>query len=235
MAKKILIVEDDKSISTIIMVNLNMAGYVTDQSFDGDDGLKKAMTGEYDLILLDIMLPGRDGFDICKNLRSNRINTPVIMVTARAEEIDRIYGLDLGADDYVTKPFSVRELLARVKANIRRNQTETVANVSPDTKEALIIVRDLTIDTRKYSVSKKGEPIELSKKEYEVLVYLASNLDEIITRDQLFKMVWGYGDYSESDRTVDVTMTRLRSKIEDDTQNPVYIKTRRGQGYYMPR
>ena len=234
MGKKILIVEDDKSISTILNVNLRMAGYEPEQAFDGEEGLKKALNGEYDLILLDIMLPYRDGFSICKRVREQGLNTPIIMVTAKADELDKVLGLDLGADDYVTKPFSIKEVLARVKANIRRVQGETVINKKEENSQT-IVVRDLKIDTKTYSVQKGDKFLDLSTKEYEVLLHLATHLDEVFSRENLLSDVWGYDGFYGDMRTVDVTMARLRSKIEDDTQNPCYIKTIRGKGYFMPK
>ena len=234
MGKRILIVEDDNSISTILNVNLKMAGYDTYQAFDGNEGLRQILTGVYDLVLLDVMLPGMDGFKICKTVRDKGLNTPIIMVTAKADELDKIMGLDLGADDYVTKPFSVKEVLARVKANIRRVAGESLVNKVEEVNTSMIVVRELQIDTKTYTVSKRGQNIELSVKEYEVLVYLATHLDEVFSREQLLTDVWGYGGFYGDMRTVDVTMARLRSKIEDDTQEPVYIKTVRAKGYYMP-
>lgn len=232
--KKILVVEDDKSISTILQVNLKMSGYTVDCAYDGNTGLNKALTGDFDLILLDIMLPERDGFSICETVRSNGLNTPIIMVTAKEAELDKVLGLELGADDYVTKPFSIREVLARVKANIRRVQGEKVEFKKAPEKHGIVRVRELTIDTNTFTVTKNSIPLELSSKEYEVLFYLASNLGQVFSREKLLTDVWGYDGFYGDMRTVDVTMARLRSKIEDDTQNPLYIKTIRGKGYYMP-
>ena len=210
-----------------------MSGFTCDQAFDGETGLEKGLNGDYDLILLDIMLPLRDGFSICKTIRSNSINTPIIMLTAKGDELDKVMGLDLGADDYITKPFSIVEVLARVKANIRRAQGERV-NVQSKSKDGVVIVRELRIDTNSYIVTKRNEEIDLSSKEFEVLLYLAENTGKVFSREDLLQKVWGYDGYYGDMRTVDVTMARLRSKIEDDTQEPVYIKTIRGRGYYMP-
>ena len=233
MGNRILVVEDDKSISMILSTNLKMSGFTCDQAFDGETGLEKGLNGDYDLILLDIMLPLRDGFSICKTIRSNSINTPIIMLTAKGDELDKVMGLDLGADDYITKPFSIVEVLARVKANIRRAQGERV-NVQSKSKDGVVIVRELRIDTNSYIVTKRNEEIDLSSKEFEVLLYLAENTGKVFSREDLLQKVWGYDGYYGDMRTVDVTMARLRSKIEDDTQEPVYIKTIRGRGYYMP-
>jgi len=232
--KRILIIEDEKKISQVLEINLMMSGYLCDTAFDGEEGLRKAQTGEYDLILLDIMLPKMDGFAVCRELRKTHA-TPVIMVTAREDEIDKITGLDLGADDYVTKPFSVKILLARVKANIRRFSGEVVEMRSvpaADDKDK-IVIRELTIDNKTYTVTKSGKEIELSRKEYEVLYFLASNKGSIFSREELLEKVWGYDGFYGDMRTVDVTMARLRSKIEDNPAEPEYIITKRTKGYYI--
>lgn len=231
--KKILVIEDEKRISKVLEVNLLMAGYLCDTAFDGEEGLEKALTGNFDLILLDIMLPKRDGFSVCREVRK-KLSTPIIMVTAKEEEIDKVMGLDLGADDYVTKPFSIKVLLARIKANIRRNSGEFVELRQPAAAEGLIVIRGLTIDTKNFRVTKDGREIELSRKEFEVLVFLASHPDELFSREELLEKVWGYEDFFGGIRTVDVTMSRLRSKIEDKPAEPEYILTKRTKGYYIP-
>lgn len=231
--KKVLVIEDEKRISKVLEVNLLMAGYLCDTAFDGEEGLEKALTGNFDLILLDIMLPKRDGFSVCREIRK-KLSTPIIMVTAKEEEIDKVMGLDLGADDYVTKPFSVKVLLARIKANIRRSSGEFVELRQPAPMEGLIVIRGLTIDTKNFRVTKDGREIELSRKEFEVLVFLASHPDELFSREELLEKVWGYEDFFGGIRTVDVTMSRLRSKIEDKPAEPEYILTKRTKGYYIP-
>ncbi len=231
--KKILVIEDEKRISKVLEVNLLMAGYLCDTAFDGEEGLEKALTGNFDLILLDIMLPKRDGFSVCREVRK-KLSTPIIMVTAKEEEIDKVMGLDLGADDYVTKPFSIKVLLARIKANIRRSSGEFVELRQPAAAEGLIVIRGLTIDTKNFRVTKDGREIELSRKEFEVLVFLASHPDELFSREELLEKVWGYEDFFGGIRTVDVTMSRLRSKIEDKPAEPEYILTKRTKGYYIP-
>ena len=231
--KKVLVIEDEKRISKVLEVNLLMAGYLCDTAFDGEEGLEKALTGNFDLILLDIMLPKRDGFSVCREIRK-KLSTPIIMVTAKEEEIDKVMGLDLGADDYVTKPFSVKVLLARIKANIRRSSGEFVELRQPAPTEGLIVIRGLTIDTKNFRVTKDGREIELSRKEFEVLVFLASHADELFSREELLEKVWGYEDFFGGIRTVDVTMSRLRSKIEDKPAEPEYILTKRTKGYYIP-
>ena len=231
--KKVLVIEDEKRISKVLEVNLLMAGYLCDTAFDGEEGLEKALTGNFDLILLDIMLPKRDGFSVCREIRK-KLSTPIIMVTAKEEEIYKVMGLDLGADDYVTKPFSVKVLLARIKANIRRSSGEFVELRQPAPTEGLIVIRGLTIDTKNFRVTKDGREIELSRKEFEVLVFLASHPDELFSREELLEKVWGYEDFFGGIRTVDVTMSRLRSKIEDKPAEPEYILTKRTKGYYIP-
>ncbi|MDD7179577.1 MAG: winged helix-turn-helix domain-containing protein [Eubacteriales bacterium] len=231
--KKVLVIEDEKRISKVLEVNLLMAGYLCDTAFDGEEGLEKALTGNFDLILLDIMLPKRDGFSVCREIRK-KLSTPIIMVTAKEEEIDKVMGLDLGADDYVTKPFSVKVLLARIKANIRRSSGEFVELRQPAPTEGLIVIRGLKIDTKNFRVTKDGREIELSRKEFEVLVFLASHPNELFSREELLEKVWGYEDFFGGIRTVDVTMSRLRSKIEDKPAEPEYILTKRTKGYYIP-
>lgn len=231
--KRILVIEDERSISTILTVNLNLAGYDTVAAYDGESGLNTALAGNFDLILLDIMLPKMDGFQVCKEIRK-KLDTPIIMVTAREDEIDKILGLDLGADDYVTKPFSMNILLARVKANIRRFSGEVV-ETKTKSDSGLIVIRDLVIDSKKYSVSKSGKEIELSRKEYEVLYFLATHIEQVFSREELLKEVWEYDVLVGDMRTVDVTVTRLRSKIESNPSEPEYIITKRTKGYYIAR
>ena len=226
---KILIVEDEKSISTIIAFNLKKEGFETDEALDGITGLEKALSGEHDLILLDVMLPGMDGFEILRRLRE-KSRVPVIMVTAREEETDKILGLDTGADDYVTKPFSVRELMSRVKANIRRSQVsaEPAAAQSGDRQT----FGDIAVDKKLQAVFKKGVQMELSQREYELICYFLDTPDRVISREELMEKVWGYEYYGDL-RAVDVAMRRLREKLEDDPAEPKYILTRRGAGYYL--
>lgn len=233
--KKILIVEDEKKISQVIQVNLMMAGYACDIASDGEMGLQMALRGDYDLILLDLMLPKRDGFSVCKEVRKT-LDTPIIMVTAKEELDDKIMGLEIGADDYVTKPFSIKLLLARIKANIRRYSGEVVETLVPAESESdTIVIRELTIDNKNFRVTKNGKEIELSNKEYEVLYFLASHAGEVFEREELLLKVWGYEGYYGGMRTVDVTMSRLRAKIEAVPAEPEYIITKRSKGYYIPK
>ena len=232
--KRILIVEDEKNIADIIDYNIQKQGYETEVAYDGEKGLALALTATFDLILLDVMLPGLDGFEICKRVRQ-RLDTPIIMLTAREEERDKVMGLELGADDYMTKPFGNAELLSRIKANIRRYSGE--AALRPDTTEAkeeeIIQLDELEINLSTYSVKKNGEEISLSKQQYELLVFLAKNRGKKYRQEALLKEVWGYDDYYGEVRTVDVTVTRLRKQIEDNPSEPKYIKNKRGVGYYI--
>jgi len=230
MAKKLLIVEDDKNISYIISENAKIEGYECEVAYDGAEGLKKALENTYDLILLDLMLPKMDGFEICRQIRQEKISTPVIMLTAREEEVDKITGLELGADDYITKPFSKKELFARIKANIRRSSNDSALS---DSDANIIKIQSVVIDCEKCKIEKNSILIELSKLEYDLLVFLAKNPDKIFPREELLKYVWKYDDFYGDPRTVDVTVKRLRNKIEDDSSNSKIIKNRRGMGYYL--
>ena len=227
--KKILIVEDEKNIAQVLAFNLMQAGYEYDIASDGEEGLRKALKGNFDLILLDIMLPKMDGYTVCRGIRM-RLDTPIIMVTAKEEDVDKILGLDLGADDYVTKPFSVNVLLARIKANLRRSANEVVTDAKSDT---VLEIRDLVIDNEKYMVTKAGTPIALSKIEYDLLAFLAANQGKPFKREELLESVWGYKEFFGDRRTVDVTVSRLRNKIEADPTHPEYIFSKHGYGYYL--
>ena len=227
--KKILIVEDEKNIAQVLAFNLMQAGYEYDIASDGEEGLRKALKGNFDLILLDIMLPKMDGYTVCRGIRM-RLDTPIIMVTAKEEDVDKILGLDLGADDYVTKPFSVNVLLARIKANLRRSANEVVTDAKSDT---VLEIRDLVIDNEKYMVKKAGTPIALSKIEYDLLAFLAANQGKPFKREELLESVWGYKEFFGDRRTVDVTVSRLRNKIEADPTHPEYIFSKHGYGYYL--
>lgn len=231
MKKRILVVEDEKNISGLLEYNLKKEGYEVETAADGLSGLEKAKSGSFDLILLDIMLPKMDGFEVCENIRQTS-QVPIIFVTAREEEKDKIFGLDTGADDYVTKPFSVKELLSRVRANIRRCATETVAAPTQD-DDSVIVTGELAIDTKRYSVKKNGVDLDISKKDYDVLAFLAANIGTAYSREELLNGVWGYNGYFGDIRTVDVTICRLRNKIESDPAKPKYLLTKRGVGYYL--
>ncbi|WP_322907133.1 response regulator YycF [Paenibacillus campi] len=236
MQGKILVVDDEQPIADILKFNLEKEGYEVICAFDGISAVEQAFAEEPDLILLDLMLPGKDGMDVCREVRT-RLDMPIIMLTAKDAEIDKVLGLELGADDYVTKPFSTRELLARVKAHMRRRQkqpTVTAAVVVPTVDEPKngLALFGLFIDTDMYMVYKDGEPLDLTHREYELVYYMAKNAGRVMTREHLLQAVWGF-EYFGDVRTVDVTIRRLREKIEDDPSKPEYILTRRGLGYMM--
>lgn len=227
--KKVLIVEDEKSIVDIVRFNLEKEGYGILTAYDGEAGLKAAREGNPDLILLDVMLPKMIGFDVCRILREEGNNVPVIILTAREEEADKVLGLEIGADDYITKPFSMRELMARVKANIRR----TAMQRAQPAAEAGVTVGGLTINEDGYRVLKHGKQVDLTQREYELLIFLAAHPGKVYSRTDLMAQVWNYEYVGDDVRTVDVTVRRLREKIEDDPANPSLILTRRGVGYYF--
>lgn len=228
--KKILVVDDEKPISDIVKFNLSKEGYDVYTAYDGEEAIEKAEEVVPDLILLDLMLPKIDGLEVCRQIRK-KYDMPIIMVTAKDSEIDKVLGLELGADDYVTKPFSNRELIARVKANLRR-QGAAAASAEEENDNNEVEVGDLTIHPDAYIVSKRGEKIELTHREFELLHYLAKHLGQVMTREHLLQTVWGY-DYFGDVRTVDVTVRRLREKIEDSPSHPSWLITRRGVGYYL--
>ena len=234
--KTILVVDDEKPIIDILVYNLKKEGYNTLEATDGEMGINVALEARPDLILLDIMLPKLDGLSVCKRIK-NSFNVPIIMLTAKDGEIDKILGLELGADDYITKPFSVRELIARVKANLRK--VEVVSNNNnlnmqkeDKKKDNKIEVGELELDLDKFEVKVRGEIIDLTLREFEVLKFLASQPEQVVTRETLLEKVWGYEYYGDI-RTVDVTVRRIREKIEKDTSVPKILITKRGVGYYI--
>ncbi len=226
MGKKILIVDDEKNIVDIIKFNLKKEGFETIEAYDGEQAVEMALSSTPDLILLDIMLPKQDGFTVCKKLRQT-LSTPILMLTAKEEEVDKVLGLELGADDYITKPFSPRELVARIKANLRRT-------VDDSAKSSGNVLRygPLLIDVDRYEVTRDGEIIELTLREFELVKFLAVQQNQIFSRESLLEKVWGYEYYGDV-RTVDVTVRRVREKLENDPANPQYIMTKRGVGYYF--
>ncbi len=227
MSRKILIVDDEKNIVDILRFNLEKEGFETIEAYDGEQAMEMALAKAPDLILLDIMLPKMDGFTVCRKLRES-ISTPIIMLTAKEEEVDKVLGLELGADDYITKPFSPRELMARVKANLRRLEKGDKDHKS----DKVIRYGDIVIDIDRYEVKRDDTVIELTLREFELVKYLALQRDHIFSRENLLEKVWGYEYYGDV-RTVDVTVRRLREKIERDPANPEYIMTKRGVGYYF--
>lgn len=226
MKNRILVVDDEKAIADIIKFNLEKEGYIIDTAYDGKEGLDKVNKLKPDLIILDVMMPKIDGFQVLKKIRL-KYNTPVLMLTAKEEEVDKVLGLELGADDYITKPFSMRELMARVKSNLRRVDYSMKAETN-----TIVNAGELTIDLDKYEVKKNGEVIELTLREYELLKFLASSSEQVFSREQLLEEVWGYEYYGDI-RTVDVTVRRLREKIEDGDGEFKYVLTKRGVGYYF--
>ncbi len=230
MSKRVLIVEDEKNIVDILSFNLIREGYETLEAYDGAAGLQLALEQNPDLILLDLMLPKMNGFDVCRNLRTQNRSTPVIMLTAREEETDKVLGLELGADDYITKPFSMRELLARVKANIRRNEMVNAAPAAAPAGQKLELGR-IRIDTDLMVAYKDGRTLELTQREYELLKFLGSQPGKVFSREALMEHVWNYEGYVGDVRAVDVAVRRLREKVEDDPAAPQFILTRRGLGY----
>lgn len=234
MPGKILVVDDERPIADILKFNLEKEGYEVVCAFDGTEAVRLAFETEPDLILLDLMLPGKDGMDVCREVRS-KLSTPIIMLTAKDSEIDKVLGLELGADDYVTKPFGTRELLARVKAQLRRQRHLDAPRSEDSVQDAEpqgLKMFNLFIDTDMYVVYKNGQPLDLTHREFELLHYLARNNGKVMTREHLLQAVWGF-EYFGDVRTVDVTIRRLREKIEDDPSRPEIIMTRRGLGYLM--
>jgi two-component system, OmpR family, response regulator VicR len=230
MEKKILVVDDEKPIADILQFNLQKEGYEVQCAYDGNTAVEMVEEFKPDIILLDIMLPLKDGMEVCREVRK-KYDMPIIMLTAKDSEIDKVLGLELGADDYVTKPFSTRELIARVKANLRRHQ-QIASRTEEEAETNEITIGSLIIHPDAYVVSKRGETIELTHREFELLHYLAKHIGQVMTREHLLQTVWGY-DYYGDVRTVDVTVRRLREKIEDNPSHPTWIVTRRGVGYYL--
>jgi Response regulators consisting of a CheY-like receiver domain and a winged-helix DNA-binding domain len=226
--EKALIIEDDKDIADLIAIHLTDLGFEADKSFDGKEGLLKALGNSYRIILLDIRLPGLDGMEVCKKIRLERIHTPILMVTSKSEEIDKIIGLEIGADDYITKPFSIRELMARVKAMVRRSELVQAPKAVDTVQE--IKYDGLYINVTLRMVEVHGKRVELSPKEFELLVLFASNPGRTYTRTQLLDQVWGY-QFEGYEHTVNSHINRLRTKIERNPNDPEFILTTWGVGY----
>ncbi|MGM8213810.1 response regulator [Virgibacillus sp. W0430] len=224
--KKILIVDDESSIVTLLKYNIEKAGFVTEVAYDGEAALKKVEQDNFHLIVLDLMLPKMDGMEVCKHLRLNKNNIPIIMLTAKDELYDKVLGLEFGADDYLTKPFSPKEVVARIKAILRRT------NMEHSKQSSEIKVGRLTIYPEKYEAKMNGATLTFTRKEFELLLYLANHIGNVLSRDQLLSAVWNY-DFAGDTRIVDVHISRLREKIENNTRTPAYIKTIRGLGYKM--
>ncbi|MFZ5898291.1 MAG: response regulator [Bacillota bacterium] len=225
MTRRVLVVDDEKSIVRLVTFNLEKEGFVTFKAHDGEEALRIVREEKPDLVILDIMLPRIDGFEVCKRIRQESVQTAIIMLTAKDQEIDTVLGLELGADDYITKPFSPRELVARVKAVLRRTVPKEEYVRSSETR-----IGGLVINSDSYEVTVDGKPVELTPKEFELLDFLARNAGRVMTRDALLNNIWGYS-YAGDTRIVDVHVSHLREKIESNPKNPVYIKTVRGVGY----
>lgn len=230
MGAKVLIVDDEHNIVDILKANLEREGYQTISAYDGVQAIEMGINQKPDLILLDCMLPKMDGFDVCRKLRL-QTNVPILMLTAKSEEIDKVLGLELGADDYITKPFSVREVLARVKAQLRR---VNITEIGGDEHPKVMNFGDLEIDQEAYQVRRNGDIIELTLREFELVRFLAKNAGQVFSRESLLEKVWGYEYYGDV-RTVDVTVRRTREKLEPDQHNYRYIMTKRGVGYYFDK
>ena len=235
-SKTVLIVEDEKNIVDILRFNLQREGYRTVEAYDGADGLAKARSENPDIILLDVMLPKMIGFDVCRTLREEGNNVPVIILTAREEEADKVLGLEIGADDYITKPFSMRELLARVKANIRRVSMVPAApkDMEADNGQRIDLGR-IAVDGARATVYKDGKALDLTQREYDLIRYLAGQPGKVFSREALMEHVWNYEGYVGDVRAVDVAVRRLREKIEDDPSHPRYLVTVRGLGYRLEK
>ncbi|SFM17149.1 two-component system, OmpR family, alkaline phosphatase synthesis response regulator PhoP [Salibacterium qingdaonense] len=229
MSHKLLVVDDEESIITLISYNLGQSGYEVDTAMDGQSAMEKIKTNSYDLIVLDLMLPEMDGLEVCREIRQEKIKVPILMLTAKDEEFDKVLGLELGADDYMTKPFSPRELVARVKAILRRiHYAPGEEDIAHD--DSRMVIGHLTIYPENYEVFVNEDQLELTPKEFELLLYLSNNKGRVMTRDQLLNAVWHY-EFVGDTRIVDVHISHLREKIEPNTKKPVYIKTVRGLGY----
>lgn len=227
--EKILIVEDDPDIADLVEINVRDLGYTLEKASDGDTGLGKALSNHYELIILDLMLPGKDGTEVCKEIRAKDVHTPILMLTAKSEELDKVLGLEMGADDYLTKPFSIRELLARIKACIRRVKVDAEFQAGMKQGEKLKF-DDLVIEPDKRKILLKEEKLKLTPKEFELLVLFASNPGKTFSREELLKKVWGYR-FEGYDHTVNSHINRLRNKIEVNPSEPAYLKTVWGVGY----
>lgn len=226
---KILVVDDEEPIAKILEFNLRKEGYDVIVANDGEKAVELAFSEDPDLILLDLMLPKKDGMEVCREVRAQK-NIPIIMLTAKNSEIDKVLGLEFGADDYVTKPFSTRELMARVKVNLRRVAKQTEVVEEKNTSE--VVIKDIVIYPEAYIIKKNGEEVDLTRREFDLFYYLAQHRGQVLTRENLLQTVWGY-DYFGDVRTVDVTVRRLREKVETDSSQPEYIMTRRGVGYFI--
>jgi len=227
--RRVLVVEDDESIIDLLAIHLEDLGFAVTSEDHGELGLGKALAEDFDLIILDLMLPGMDGMEICKRIRMEDRLTPIMMLTSRSEELDKVLGLELGADEYITKPFSIREFIARVKAIFRRMEVDAESS-APKATATSIKIEDLHIDKEKRRVTLDGQSIELTAKEFDLLYLFASHPGKAYSRQQLLDLIWGY-QFSGYEHTVNSHINRLRSKIEKDPANPRYIETVWSVGY----
>jgi DNA-binding response OmpR family regulator len=228
MSRHILVIEDNEDLARLLEIHLQDLFYEVDMAFDGDTGLVRAESGHYDLIILDLMLPGLDGLEICRRLRAKPAYTPILMLTSKSSELDRVLGLELGADDYVTKPFSIRELMARVKALFRR--MDELEKGQRQEREAAIQCGEMTIDSEKREVMLGKTQINLTAKEFDLLLHFARHPGRVYSRFQLLDEVWGYGHIGY-EHTVNSHINRLRAKIEENPSKPRYLLTVWGVGY----
>lgn len=233
MAERVLVVDDERPIADILKFNLEREGFVVDVAYDGQEALAKARETPFNLVILDIMLPRMDGFTVCREIRTFS-SVPILMLTAKEAEVDKVLGLELGADDYVTKPFSPRELLARVRAILRRFRTVEELAAQASVQDQVLRAGSLQLNLTSYEVTKNGNVLDLTPREFELVRYLLTHAGQVFSREALLEEVWGY-DYFGDVRTVDVTVRRLREKIEDNPAQPEFLKTRRGIGYYFQR
>ncbi|MGS0644850.1 winged helix-turn-helix domain-containing protein [Staphylococcus hominis] len=233
MSQKVLVVDDEQSIVTLLKYNLETAGYIVDVAYDGEEALKKVKEVKPELIVLDVMLPKKDGIEVCKTIRSDKNLVPILMLTAKDDEFDRVLGLELGADDYMTKPFSPREVVARVKAILRRSQ---IANevVKNDVEDEDIVIDNIRIRPEFFEVYRDDTLLELTPKEFELLLYLIERQGRVITREHMLNSVWNY-EFAGDSRIVDVHISHLRDKLEENPKQPKLIKTVRGLGYKLER
>ncbi len=232
MAQRVLVVDDEQSIVTLLKYNLEQSGYVVEVAQDGEEALQKGKETKPDLIVLDVMLPKKDGIEVCKTIRSDKNQVPILMLTAKDDEFDRVLGLELGADDYMTKPFSPREVVARVKAILRRSSL--VDHVRKEEEDEDIVIGSIRIRPDFFEVYRNDELLELTPKEFELLLYLVERQGRVITREHMLNSVWNY-EFAGDSRIVDVHISHLRDKLEENPKQPQFIKTVRGLGYKLER
>ncbi|EMC0279889.1 response regulator transcription factor [Staphylococcus pseudintermedius] len=232
MAQRVLVVDDEQSIVTLLKYNLEQSGYVVEVAQDGEEALQKEKETKPDLIVLDVMLPKKEGIEVCKTIRSDKNQVPILMLTAKDDEFDRVLGLELGADDYMTKPFSPREVVARVKAILRRSSL--VDHVRKEEEDEDIVIGSIRIRPDFFEVYRNDELLELTPKEFELLLYLVERQGRVITREHMLNSVWNY-EFAGDSRIVDVHISHLRDKLEENPKQPQFIKTVRGLGYKLER